>query len=139
MRTTLLCLAVLFIGPHVDAAPAPAPGLKAKEKLEALKKKLPGVVRSWAKERWYTSETVEARVVRMLGPSQAKVVLMSRCANSKGEPDPQHDNVFTIFLDFYDGTWSATRFDATWPATSELRNTPARFLMLAIDEAAEKP
>jgi hypothetical protein len=138
MRVTFLCFAVLFIVPHVDAAPAPAPVRAAMEKLEALKKKLPDIVSSWAKERWYASETVEVRVVRMLGPSQAKVVLLSRASDGKRGPFPQNDIVFTIFLDFYDGTWSATRFDGSWPAKSDLENGSVRFLMLAIDEGAEK-
>jgi hypothetical protein len=103
MRTTFLCLAVLLVDPHADAAPAPAPDRAAKEKLEALKKRLPNIVRSWAKERWYDSAAVEVRFVRMLGPTQAKVVLMSRMADKKGRPDHLNDKVFTIFLVFYGG------------------------------------
>ena len=88
--------------------------------------------------RWYASETVEVRVVRMLGPSQAKVVLMSRSPDGRGkELVPHKDTVFTIFLDFYDRTWSATRFDGSWPARSDFGPGSVRFLMLAIDEAAE--
>lgn len=134
MRTTVLCVAVMFIVSRVDAAPAPAPGLKAKETLEALKKRLPDVVRAWAKERWYPNEKVEVRVVRMLGPSQAKVVLMSR----EKESASANDKVFTIFLDFYDGYWSTIRFDASWAAKNDFENRNVRFLMLAIDEAVEK-
>ena len=137
MRASFLCLAVLFLAPHVDAAPASAEGRAAKEKLEALKKKLPDIVSSWAKERWYDNCTVEVRVVRMLGPTEAKVVLMSRWADPKGRPDLSHDNIFTIFLDFYDGVWSTTRSDA-WSLTDDYFNRAIRFLMLAIDEAAEK-
>ena len=37
-------LAALLVVPHVDAAPAPAPGLRAKEKLESLKKQF---YRAW--------------------------------------------------------------------------------------------
>lgn len=135
MRTTFLCVAVMFFVPQVDATPAPAPGAKAKEKLEALKKRLPDVVRSWAKERWYPSATVEVRVVRMLGLSQAKVVMMSR----EKETASANDKVFTIFLDFYDGYWSAIRFDGSWSAKNVFENRNMPFLMLAIDEAAEKP
>jgi hypothetical protein len=139
MRASFLCLAVLFLVPHVDAAPAPAPGRAAKEKLVALKKKLPDIVSSWAKKRWYGSDTVEVRVVRMLGPSQAKVVLFSRGPDGRKEIVPHGDIVFTIYLDFYDGTWSATRFDGGWPAKNDFEPGSVRFLMLAIDEAAEKP
>src|SRR5215469_12595754 len=103
--------------PGPDAPPPPLrPGRAAKEKLETLKKRLPYVVSSWAKERWYDNCTVEVRVVRMLGPTEAKVVLMSRWADPKGRPDPPKDTVFTIFLDFYEGVWSTTRSDA-WSLT----------------------
>jgi hypothetical protein len=101
MRASLLCLVALVVIPCVEAVPAPVS--KAKERLETLKKRLPHVVGSWAKERWYPRETVEVRVVRMLGPSQAKVVLMSRASDGKGGPAPWKDKVFTIFLDFYNG------------------------------------
>jgi hypothetical protein len=138
MRVTLLCLAVLFLAPHVDAAPTPAPVLKAKEKLEALKKKLPDVVSSWAKERWHPKEAVEFRVVRMLGPTEAKVVLVSHWVDRQGRPNPNNDNVFTFFLVYYDGVWSPTRSDATWLVTDDFRSRGIRFLMLVIDEAAEK-
>lgn len=139
MRASLLCLVVLAIVPSADAAPAPAPGLKAKERLEALKKRLPEVVKSWSKARWYTDWVVEVRVVRMLGPTQAKVVLMSRSSDDKERLGSGQDKVFTIFLDFYDGIWSATRFEGSWPANNDFDNGSVRFLMLAIDEAAEKP
>jgi hypothetical protein len=144
MRVTLLCLAVLLIVPHVDAAPAPVPGRAAKEKLEALKKKLPDVVSPWAKERWPAFRTVKVRIVRMLSPTQAKVVVTSRWVDEQGTHLPQRDEVFTIFLDFYDGAWSATRCDTSWSVKDDgpsyhSFNKAIRFLMLAIDEAAEKP
>jgi hypothetical protein len=133
MRVTLLCCVALLVVPFVDAAPARAPGREAKEKLEALKKRLPDVVRSWTKERWSKGEAVEVRIVRMLGPSQAKVVLLSRGTDPFGRPSPDNDKVFTIFLNFYGGIWSTTRLDGS--AQDACEN---RFLMLAIDEAAEK-
>jgi hypothetical protein len=52
-------VAGLLTIPHVDAAPAPAAGRAAKEKLEVLKKRLPDIVSSWAKKHWYGSEAVE--------------------------------------------------------------------------------
>jgi hypothetical protein len=42
-------------------------------------------------------------------------------------------------LDYYDGAWSATRFDASRTATTDFNGWAVRFLMLAIDEAAENP
>jgi hypothetical protein len=51
MPSSILCLAALLVVPCVDAAPAPASGRKAKEKLEALKQRLPAVLETWVKER----------------------------------------------------------------------------------------
>jgi hypothetical protein len=138
MRASLVSLVVILAATQLEAAPAPNTTRKAKEKLEALKKRLPDIVSSWAKERWYQTETVEVRVVRMLGPTQAKVVLLSQASDDQGGRKPYQDKVFTIFLDFYDGIWSSTRFDASWPATNHFENSSVRFLMLAIDEAGEK-
>jgi uncharacterized membrane protein YgcG len=67
---------------------------------------------------------VEVHVVRMLGTTQAKVVLMSRAADEKERPDPNNDMVFTIFLVFYDGAWSTTRFDAPWQASTRRPKSP---------------
>jgi hypothetical protein len=46
--------------------------------------------------------------------------------------------VFTLFLTFHDGPWVTTRFEASWGPDGHLSNKAVRFLMLAIDEAAEK-
>jgi hypothetical protein len=119
--------------------PAPDPVRLPKQTLEALRKKLPDIAEAWPKERWYASAAVEVRVVRLLGPSQAKVVVLSKSADAKGGRQPDHDQVFTIFLDYYDGAWSATRFDPSSPAKADFDSWAVRFLVLAIDEAAEKP
>lgn len=138
MRTSLLCIAFIFTVAQLDAAPAPAPSNKAKEKLESLKKQLPEIVSSWAKERWYPNASIYVRVVRRLGPSQAKVVLMSRALDGKGGRTTYSDKVFTVFLDFYYGMCPVERFEVSWPERSDFENRNVRFLMLAIDEAAEK-
>ena len=44
MRATCLCLAALLVVPYVDAAPAPD---SSKQKLEALKKRLPELLNEW--------------------------------------------------------------------------------------------
>ena len=139
MRTTLVGLALLVVVPSLDAGPAPDPGRLPKQKLEALKKKLLDIVEAWAKERWNTGTSVHVRVVRLLGPSQAKVVLLSRSEDAKSGRQPDQDEVFTIFLDYYGDAWSATRLEGSCPATNHFNSWAVRFLMLAIDEAAEKP
>jgi hypothetical protein len=119
------------------AAPAPTDG-RAKERLEALKKRLPGVVAAWAKERWYRSNKVEVRVVRRLGPAEAKVSILSRSFHSDGTRTRHDDAVLTIHLRYYDGAWTTTHFDGTWSATNDFNSRAARFLMLAIDESEGK-
>jgi hypothetical protein len=46
MRATFLCLAALLVG----AAPAPAPGREAKQKLETFRKQLMRILDDWAQD-----------------------------------------------------------------------------------------
>jgi hypothetical protein len=137
-RQALACLALLVPVLSVPAAPAPEPGREAKQKLEGLKKRLPDAVAAWAHERWAGSSRVEVRIVRLLGPAEAKLTLVSLAANTQGGREPEHDEVITVFLRYYDGAWSATRFEVSWPASDNESNKAVRFLMLAIDEAGSK-
>lgn len=57
LRLSLAVLAVLSAVSVAQAAPAPAPDREAKEKLEALKKRLPGVFEAWAKAHPYGWES----------------------------------------------------------------------------------
>jgi hypothetical protein len=50
MRATFLCFAILLVVPHLVAAPAPDSDRLPKQKLEALKKRLPDLVGDWLKE-----------------------------------------------------------------------------------------
>lgn len=147
MPASLLCLAVLFILPHVDAAPAPD---SAKQKLETLKKLLPGVLAGWVKEKnnitWLNNINrltckPELRVIRRVGPERAKAVILFVAYTENGENRyPPRDVVVTVHLSYHDGCWTAETFEASCKNedSNELRRTFA-FLMLAIDEAAEKP
>jgi hypothetical protein len=146
MRSTLLCLAVLFLVPHVDAAPAPAPGRAAKEKLEALKKKLPDLVSDWQKENpgFVSSQgtfSPELRVMRRVGPDRAKAVILFAAFDKNGARAPDYEIMLTVFLTYQDGCWTTERFEVSRPRRASI-NVPHpnfAFLMLAIDEAAEKP
>ena len=126
------------------AAAAPAPPASrteatARTRLEALKKRLPALVDAWKKKRWYDSETVKVRLVRLTGTNEAKITLLSEAIDPRtGRSDPNQDKALTIHLRYYDGAWTSTRFEATWPASNDWSNKAARFLMLAIDEASEK-
>ena len=83
MRATLLFRAALLVAPYIDAASAPTPGQEAKQRLETLKKRLPGVLTDLAKEgdnvswlsdpgysRKLTSCKPELRVLRRVSPNR---------------------------------------------------------------------
>jgi hypothetical protein len=81
MHAALVCFAALIV-----AAPAAAPDLKAKEKLEALKTRLPGIVTEWIKGDYFSTWLPDnqankltckpqLRVLRRVGPERAKAVI----------------------------------------------------------------
>jgi hypothetical protein len=155
MRASFLCLAVLFLVPHVDAAPAPEPGRAAKAKLAALKKKLPDILDEWKKTRvcdlqvedGTTGKVVargsiklgkpELRVLRRVGPERAKVVILFPYYELT-ERKPRQDVLLTIFLSYQDGCWTTERSESFGKHNAFFDSTDSAFLMLAIDEAAEK-
>jgi hypothetical protein len=146
MRATCLCLAVLFAVPFVDAAPAPTPGQKAKVKLEALKKRLPDLVDDWLKKRpndgWLTRDFTckpEIRLVRQVGSDRAKVVILFSMVDGQGTPFPSQNLVLTVFLSFYDGSWTIERSEVAGRLNGKGVRPTFAFLMMAIDKAAEKP
>jgi len=146
MHTRLLCLAVVFIAPQLPAAPAPAPGRQAKEKLEALKKRLPDLVEDWLKKRprdnWITRQWTckpELRLVRQVGPERAKVVIFFAMFDDTGAPVPSQDVLLTIFLSYYDGFWTTERSEVAGHLNEKNAVRPTfSSLMLALDEATEK-
>jgi hypothetical protein len=128
---TCLVLALLLACSTATAAPTPETEALAKEKLEALKKRMPEVAAGWAKEHWYKTGKVEFRIARLLDTAEARLTFVS--VDQGGDQD-----VLTVYLRYHDGVWYTTRFEASWPANVNFNNKAARFLMLAIDEAAQK-
>ncbi|HEY7427088.1 MAG TPA: hypothetical protein VH682_22830 [Gemmataceae bacterium] len=143
MRATLVCLAVMLIVPHIEAAPVPDPGRVGKAKLEELKKKLPDIFGEWKKVRaWRKNGSYpepELRVLRRIGPERAKAVLLFPHFGSTGNRVPRHDMLLTIFLCYQDGYWTTERFETFGAESHSYERSDFAFLMLAIDEAAEKP
>jgi hypothetical protein len=140
MHATFLCLAALVV-----AAPAPTPGLKAKERLEALKKRLPDLVDDWLKKRpkdsWITREFTckpELRLVRQVGTDRAKVVILFTMIDGQGAPFPSQDLLLTIFLSYYDGSWTIERSEVAGRLAGKSVRPTFAFLMMSIDEAAAK-
>jgi hypothetical protein len=142
MRTTLRCLVVLLVVPHANAAPAPEPGRKANEKLEALKKRLPDVLKTWVKERTVGYPFTYAptlRRVRLIRAAEAKVVVHLNRVDDDGKVRERPDYMLTAYLSYYNGLWTIVRFESSDPSFSRISSGAVHFLMDAIDEAAEKP
>jgi len=145
MRSTCLCLALLFLVPHGDAAPAPEPGKKAKEKLETLNKRLPTVVGDWLKDNentsWFSygrTYSPKLRVMRRIGPDRAKAVILFEAFDKNGARARYYDALLTVFLTYQDGCWSTERSEVVRRGDNGDFPRACDFLMLAIDEAAEK-
>jgi hypothetical protein len=146
MRATCLCLVALLAAPYVDAAPAPD---TSKQKLETLKKKLLGVLNDWVNEdnaHWLTVPfsnskptcKPEVRVLRRVSPNRAKAVILFAAYGENGRLK-NHDVVLTVYLTYQDGCWTTETFEASSLAVDTKQFHPTfAFLMMAIDEAAEK-
>jgi hypothetical protein len=133
--------------PTVVAVPAPSPDREAREKLEALKKRLPGIVGDWMKQNggatWLALNNwtcvPEVRVLRRVATGRAKAVILFAASDQMGVRSAGFDVLLTIFLSYQDGCWTTERFEAAFrgEGIGPIR-TKFSFLMLAIDEAAEK-
>ncbi len=145
MRAICLCLALLLIVSQLESAPAPDRDRLPKQKLEALKKRLPNLVGDWLKEKgnvtWLARSATcnpELRVLRRVGPDRAKVAILFEAFDDKGAREVNWDVLLTIFLSYQDGCWTTDRFEAARRGQKAGLGESFAFLMLAIDEAAEK-
>ncbi len=127
--------ALLALALFAPAAPA-ADGTKARETFEALKRRLPGGVTEWATKsgRWDPKREATVALVRRVAADEAKVAIVFKGLDGMGKPDPLFDDVVTIYLRYYDGAWTTTRYDSSWTPTV-YGNKAVRFLMLAIDKS----
>ena len=127
--------ALLTLALFAPAAPA-ADDTQARETFAALKQRLPGVVTEWAKKsgRWDPKREAVVELVRRVAADEAKVVIVFKGLDGMGKPDPLFDDVVTVYLRYYDGEWTSTRYDSSWTPTV-YGNKAVRFLMLAIDKS----
>src|SRR5262249_50260851 len=143
MRTSVLCIAFIFTAAQLDAAPAPDPSIRAKEKFEALKKKLPDILTEWSNSDEHArlflpTRKPELRLLRRIAPNRAKAVI--HFVESRAvERAFMRDMVLTVFLTYQDGCWTTETFEA-FTRVDDLKDTrwSFSFLMTAIDEAAAK-
>jgi hypothetical protein len=130
---TASLLTLVLVVPAVHAAPAPD---RAKEKLEAMKNKLPEVVTKWGEvnaPKFGRRQQAKLRLVRQVGPTEAKVNVLVWSEQS-GDLDGV---AVTIFLRYYQDSWTTTRYEGDWGDAPGAANA-ARVLMLLIDELGEK-
>jgi hypothetical protein len=134
-QMVLPLVALVLIAPLVSAAPAPD---RAKEKLAAMKKKLPEAAQKWI-EGWnaFPNHQVEVKLVRQISPTEAKVTLLLPYFDNQGVAFPNRDEMLTIHLRYYDGTWTTTGCQ-TSRSGLDSKECAVQKLMLAIDELGEK-
>jgi hypothetical protein len=135
----VVCAGLGFAG---RTAPIPETERDAREKLEALKKRLPKLIETFrAKAGTEDSYTPDVPVFRRLGPTEAKLTIAFRFRYSNtGQADPDYDELLTIFLRFYDGAWITTGMQASWPPVGNgwaaHPTRVAHYLMQDIDKVA---
>ncbi len=119
------------------AAPAPDPDQKMKASFEALQKKLPGLVKEWAKKEigeWVTLKQVKVKIklARFTSPFEAKITcFITMKVDDEFKFDvPQY---VSFYLRYFDGKWTTIRADSG-SKMGEIVGS----LMLAIDLASDK-
>jgi hypothetical protein len=117
---TAAVVLVCVCGVPIHAAPEANEGRLAKDRLEALKKRLPDLlVDSINKsDRWAMKYEATVQSLRLIGPAEAKLTIRLEALSSERtgtlEKVPASDEVLVIFLSYYDGNWTTKRFEATW-------------------------
>ena len=142
MRTISALTAVALFAATNAAAAAPDP--LAKAKLEALKKRLPAILTTWAQDRYLRMVLGKdyapvLRRVRTTADAEAKVTIHF-CDKPQEQRTPTPDYLLTVSHRYHDGLWTAVRFQ--WSYAPERGGPPLQeaghFLLDAIDEAAEQ-
>jgi hypothetical protein len=143
MRTVAVTLASLLAACTLaTAAPAPEEGRQAKQSLEILKRRLPGVVEAWGKSEDGPGPFVPSlQEVRATGESEARVVVYMRYPEADGKRGRVAWRL-VLSLTYFDGAWSAGKFEWTTSHPEATVNSrwklAAQVLGDALDEAAEK-
>jgi hypothetical protein len=131
--------ASLLAGSSGRAAPAPDMDRPAREAFEALKKRLPTVVAAWTKDTFgerVNEYAYEVKSARRIGPAEAKLTLT--LTYTPGGRRPRVEHVLVIFLRYYDGSWTTTRYEPRLTMNNPAGARDILLLMLAIDESKEK-
>jgi hypothetical protein len=119
------------------AAPIPDAARQRLETFETLKKKLPQVVSRLANsDSWLLGGDVKVRLIRRIAADEAKVTVVSEVTNN-GKRWPSQDEYLTLYLHYFDGAWTTTRFEGS-SSEKDFVNKTAYALMLGIDQIGER-
>jgi hypothetical protein len=127
------------------SAPIPESERLAREKLAALKGKLPDLLESFHKRLRVPEQECYTPVPlgpRRLGPAEAKLTVALQHATKAGKRHPKQDHFLTVFLRFHDGAWVTAGMSASWPPVGpgwgEQPTRAAHFFVQDIDAAADE-
>jgi hypothetical protein len=120
-RLALVVLSALLACPLAPAAPAPDSGREAKDKLEALKKRLPGVLDAWMKAHPIEGQddggtwtyVIVLRRARLVASAEAKFTFFLRRKYEATLAAPDH--ILTVCLKYHDGLWTTTSYQCSDP------------------------
>jgi hypothetical protein len=136
LAVTALALAFAAL---VRSAPIPESERLAREKLAALKDKLPDMLQALKKRVRKEEYTPVAVGPRRLGLTEAKLTVEFRYADKAGKRYPEDDYFLTVFLRYHDGAWLTSGMHASWPPTGpvwgEQQTRAAHFFLQDIDAA----
>src|SRR5262245_27307121 len=107
----VLALAAAWL-PARTAAPAPENWKLPQKKLDELKKRLPTILRDEGLASWFRD--AEVRLVRLVGPEEAKVRVVAPRRDGQGRRLYHEDNYVIVRLRFFDGRWTTAGFEGSW-------------------------
>jgi hypothetical protein len=136
LALTIIAATMLCSSGH--AAPALDEEMATKKSFSTLKERLPKAVEAWLKDVGYEKHYVaEVKSARRIEATKGKVAIVVSRIDSSGNVPPKVvsvELVVMIFLQYYDGRWTTTRFE---PLTDKDRDwlKDLGVLMVAIDES----
>lgn len=135
----------------VRGAPIPESSRLPRQKLDALAKRLPKVLedKDWQEHLAALGKilvskigpitgfgNLEVKLVRRIGPAEAKIRLRLPAKGSRGKQLPTEDIWWVIHLRYYDGLWTTTSVDSSLAPNFAGAAGAGHYLMHLLDEAA---
>jgi hypothetical protein len=151
LAALIALMALLVTSTGMTALPAPDGERQALARFEMLKKELPNLIATWAKDRLpfrpfggrgggFSFQTAKLRYFRQIGDREAKATLLLDYGGDAAKR-PTLNLLLTIRLRCFNGIWSTVDCEGTWgdsAAGREHTKEATLYLLLAIDEAGAK-